>query len=204
MTLAEKYQANYDRIAHDHVSHWKVTGSNPFMPDGDVQAFNENTRYNLRAFVPAGSKIFDAGCGMGDLLAGLPEYERHGADIADEYLEVARTRGIDAIHANLEELPYPDATFDAVTACDVLEHVLDLNAVLRELLRVLKPGGILITRSPNCEDLWGYVNYTVYDFVHLRRFDEPGLRLMFTRIFGCEVIGCPVIGTEIGCVVRKP
>lgn len=201
--ISDKYRANYDRIAHDHVTHWRETGSNPFMSDESVRSFNGETTRILRQHVPARSKVLDAGCGMGLVLGGCPEYERHGVDIATEYLEIAATRGIETVQADLEALPYPDETFDAVLALDVLEHVLDLNAVLRELLRVLRPEGILIARSPNAEDLAGYVNYTVYDFVHLRRFDEATFRLTFERIFGCEVLECRPFETEIHCVVRK-
>ena len=54
-------------------------------------------------------------------------------------------------------MPYEDGFFDAIVACDVLEHVIDLNECCRQILRVLKPGGVLIVRVPFKEDLSPYL-----------------------------------------------
>jgi ubiquinone/menaquinone biosynthesis C-methylase UbiE len=48
-----------------------------------------------------------------------------------------------------ENLPYPDASFDVVVCLDVLEHVGDVETVLMEIYRALKPGGIVLTTVPN-------------------------------------------------------
>lgn len=202
--LKRSYEENYDAIAHDHVAYWREHGSNPFQGDVAVKVNRNATVALLRRYVPPGSRILDAGCAMGDLLMDCPEYEGHGVDIASEYLAIAAERGLNVRRANAEKLPYRSGWFDAVIATDLLEHVLDFNAVVRELLRVLRHGGVLIARSPHAEDLADYVNFTVYDFVHLRRFDEATFRLQFPKIFGCEVLECPLVGAEIHAVVRKP
>lgn len=219
------YRENYDQIARDHIAHWRETGNNPWQYPEHVEAVNEATAELVRAYSKPGDPILDAGCGMAEVLSRLPNYPyRYGCDFAIDYLPIARSRGIDARYGELEALPYAKDRFEVVIATDVLEHVLDLNAVVRELLRVLRPDGTLIVRSPDGEDLTPYLapDYP-YRYVHLRRFDEPSLRLLFDRVFGCEVLECPrittrvpikgdgyaiadteAVSTEIHAVVRKP
>jgi SAM-dependent methyltransferase len=94
-------------------------------------------------------------------------------------------------------LPYRDDFFDIVICTDILEHVIDLNASIKEIRRVLKHGGYLFVRVPNKEDLSQYLaNDSPYYFVHLRSFDRYSLELLFTRIadMRCiEICDGPVI-----------
>lgn len=90
-----------------------------------------------------GERILDLGCGDGQLTQKLVA---GGADIAaadasSEMVEAARSRGITAEVAKAEELPYADASFDAVFSNAVLHWVRDQDAMMREVHRVLKPGG---------------------------------------------------------------
>src|SRR4029077_13859742 len=130
--------------------------------------------------------ILDAGCGMGDLMLRLSDYESYGIDISAEYVAIAHHRALDVRRGRIEKLPWPKEVFDAVFATDVLEHVLDLNRVVKELLRVLKKGGVIIARTPN-EEALAY-DTGKYEFVHLRRFDHPTFHLLFGKIFRCEVL----------------
>jgi ubiquinone/menaquinone biosynthesis C-methylase UbiE len=144
---------------------------------------------------------------MGDLLVRIEGRERYGCDFNAEYLEVAASRGITVTQCDLEAMPYANDEFDLVVTTDVLEHVLDLNRVIWELLRVLRPGGHLIIRSPDNEDLTGYLapDYP-YRYAHLRRFDEASFRLLLSRVFGLEVVHAErIFGTawEINVVARK-
>jgi SAM-dependent methyltransferase len=201
VNVERAYRANYERIAHDHVEHWRAKGSNPFQ-EWRVLARNENETVSLalRHLAPDGV-LLDAGCGMGDLLMRFPEHERYGIDLAAEYVQIARERGLDAREGKLERLPWPRATFDLAFVTDVLEHVLDLNRVVRELLRVLKRGGVVIARTPNDEVLT--YETAPYEFVHLRRFDEVTLRLLFGKIFGCEVLEAYPVEDTIHIAARK-
>ncbi len=102
--------------------------------------------------------ILEVGCGSGGMLCVAARHVRHvtGMDIALRWLVVARKRlhehavaNVTLICAGAERMPVPDATFDAVLGIDVLDHVYDPPAVLREIERVLKPGGLCYLLVPN-------------------------------------------------------
>jgi len=194
----DAYVGNYERIASDHVAAMRPGAANPFIEEELWQSLERSTQAIVKRHLPPGSTILDVGVGLGRLLDPLSEFDRYGVDISQDYLARAREVGIQVAFARAEELPFDDSVFDAVVVCDVLEHVLDLNVVCREMLRVLKPGGLLIVRVPSREDLSVYLRDDLaYEFIHLRNFDLAGLRLLFQKIFcmsyleGSEV--CPYL-----------
>jgi 2-polyprenyl-3-methyl-5-hydroxy-6-metoxy-1,4-benzoquinol methylase len=92
--------------------------------------------------------VLDVGCGDGDFLRRLPPtVQGCGVDcLASDNLPP----NLKYVRANLAEgLPWKDATFDAVFAGEVIEHLLDTAGFLRECRRVLRPGGILTLTTPN-------------------------------------------------------
>jgi 2-polyprenyl-6-hydroxyphenyl methylase / 3-demethylubiquinone-9 3-methyltransferase len=106
---------------------------------------------------PRGKKTLDVGCG-GGLLA--EEFARLGCDVtgidpSEKSLDAARDHAraaglsIDYRQATGESIPFPDAAFDLVYCCDVLEHVDDLDKVIAEISRVLKPGGVFLYDTIN-------------------------------------------------------
>ena len=197
MTLTESYRATYDAIARDHVAHWERTGRNPFQ-DPKVLRYNEDE--TIRLLRSTAGSILDVGCGMGDLLLHFPDRETQGVDISYEYLKVARDRGLSVIQAEAESLPFTNATFDVVVATDILEHVFDMHAVAKELVRVAAEK--VIVRVPNMEPVsW---DSEPYGFVHVRILDEGTMRILFGPILGCEVEQCYVHGTEIHLVANVP
>ena len=184
----DRYVENYEKIAADHLAHLRATGANPFIPERLWIECERITADLLRRYGAAGARVLDVGCGLGRLLDQFPELRRHGMDISAAYLEHAQAKGIDVCLARVEDMPYSDGLFDVVVCTDVLEHVLDLHAACTQLLRVVRDNGVLIVRVPNREDLTGYLAPDLpYEFVHVRAFDEPGLRLLFERIHGCTV-----------------
>lgn len=97
----------------------------------------------------AGKSVLDLGCAGGFMAEAIAQRGAHvtGIDPAKEAIAAARSHaaqsGLDIRYDTGagEALPYDDAAFDAVVCVDVLEHVSDLEQVLQEVARVLKPGG---------------------------------------------------------------
>jgi SAM-dependent methyltransferase len=120
-------------------------------------------------------RFLDAGCGSGRTLDELATYGRvSGIDLSEAAVAAARRRGHDDVHvAAVEELPFPDATFDVVTCLDVIEHTRDDQVTLAELLRVTRPGGLLLATVPAYQALW-----SAHDIanLHYRRYDRSSLR----------------------------
>jgi len=107
-----------------------------------------------------GMRILDCGCGPGaiacDLAYIVAPGEVVGIDPEQSQIELARTaavaRNLDNARfevGNIYSLQFPDASFDAVLAHTVLEHVRDPLAALKEMRRVLKPGGVAAVRDPD-------------------------------------------------------
>lgn len=184
-----EYIQSYERISLDHVTEMKKTGKNPFIPE-DLWIESENsTKVLILKYAENGYRILDVGVGLGRLLSLLPSsFEKYGMDISMNYLKIAQRKGIEVCCSLVEDMPYKKDTFDMVVCTDVLEHVLDLNLACNKILSVLKGDGILIVRVPYREHLGGYLSSVCpYKFAHLRNFDEYSLRLLFEKVFGCEV-----------------
>jgi len=135
----------------------------PVVPDPVLDRKFAVLTAELLRLLPAESYL-DAGCGDGRYLAALaglgPLPQRVvGIDIAESILETARRAtasvGIEPelLRANLERLPLGNAEFDLVVSIQVLEHLLDPAAGIRELARVLKPGGTLLLSTDNRRNL---------------------------------------------------
>jgi demethylmenaquinone methyltransferase/2-methoxy-6-polyprenyl-1,4-benzoquinol methylase len=104
-------------------------------------------RLAVRAVVRPGDSVLDACCGTGDLAL---EAERAGGrvtglDFSERMLERARRKSatVEWVRGDVLELPFADASFDAATVGFGIRNVEDLEAGLRELARVLRPGGRL-------------------------------------------------------------
>jgi CMP-N,N'-diacetyllegionaminic acid synthase len=105
-------------------------------------------------------RFLDIGCGLGFLLSGIPEgWEKHGVEVSGFAAERARSHGT-IHHGDLASAHYPSGHFDLVVMHHVIEHVDDPSQLMREALRVLKPGGKLVLGTPD------------FDGAMARRFGE--------------------------------
>jgi SAM-dependent methyltransferase len=135
-----------------------------------------------RHFDP-GAAILDVGCGSAWLADEFRNYT--GVDSSLEAVEQARALGRNVVHANVEKsLPFPDRSFDAAVLKDVLEHADDPVAIVRDVRRVLKPGGRVFASSPDAQR-WVWNDYT-----HRRPFTRRAYRLLFADAgFEVERVG---------------
>lgn len=116
------------------------------------------------------TKILDFGCNTGVLVGILQRdgWNISGSDISGEAIEYGQKRGIKNLSvADGVALPYMDASFDAVLCLDVLEHIEDDSFALKEIWRVLKPGGRAIIMVPAFRFLWGVQDVVAH---HYRRY----------------------------------
>lgn len=106
--------------------------------------------------VRAPLRILDVGCGTGANLEMLSQFgSAEGVDVSDEALEFCRRKGLAVQKGLAEKLPYADETFDITTALDVVEHLDDDIAGLKEMHRVTKTGGYSLIFVPAFMWLWG-------------------------------------------------
>jgi SAM-dependent methyltransferase len=113
------------------------------------------------AFGRAPAKILDAGCGTGGLMrrmrSEVPAWEWTGLDALPLACQLAGQRsGAAIVEGRVEALPFADEEFDAVVSTDVLCNVKEDEVAIRESLRVLRPGGVLIVNVPVYQWLWSY------------------------------------------------
>jgi SAM-dependent methyltransferase len=112
----------------------------------------DDARVPLVAAVVAAApgRVLEVGCGWGELaewIARETGAEVVAIDLSPRMVELASERGIDARVADVQALPFADATFDVVVAAWMLYHVPDLELGLAEIARVLRPGGTFVAST---------------------------------------------------------
>lgn len=134
-------------------------------------------------------RVLEVGCGAGATLQWLKQSGQAahttGVELSADAAEVARGRVDELMEGPLEQwLPgMADASFDMVLCLDVLEHLVDPWATVRDLYRVVKPGGVVIVSLPNVRNhrvilpllfkgAWQYEEAGIMDRTHLRFFSE--------------------------------
>lgn len=104
----------------------------------------------------SGLSILDVGCGTGANLEMLSQFgSAEGVDVSDDALEFCRRKGLNVKKGLAETLPFADEAFDITTALDVVEHLDDDIAGLKEMHRVTKSGGYSLIFVPAFMWLWG-------------------------------------------------
>ena len=120
-------------------------------------------------------RILDVGCGTGANLQMLAQFgAAEGVDVSTDALDFCRARGLARVKQGAaESLPFPDAAFDLVTGLDVVEHLDDDIAGLREMCRVLRADGRAVLFVPAFMFLWGVQDDISH---HRRRYTLPELK----------------------------
>jgi ubiquinone/menaquinone biosynthesis C-methylase UbiE len=111
----------------------------------------------------------DVGAGRGELIRLFRDRfgtEGTACDYTDELMKLAGQR-VDIADLNVQSFPYPDASFDVVTATEVIEHLENFRRVVREIHRVLQPGGVCILSTPNILNLNSRLRFLWFGFWNL-------------------------------------
>jgi SAM-dependent methyltransferase len=146
----EMQQHTYAIMDEVEGSHWWFVGRRKIL-----ESFLEPIVEKLRTPHSA-LRILDVGCGTGANIEMLSQYgEAEGVDVSDDALEFCRQKGLKVQKGLAETLPYADETFDLTTALDVVEHLDDDIAGLKEMFRVTKSGGYSLIFVPAFMWLWG-------------------------------------------------
>lgn len=178
----------------------------------------------LSRFVKPNSKVLDFGCGDGSHCGDLAKAIRAtyvGMDVSQVAVERCRAHGLNAVHREANSIfPFEEESFDCVVSFEVFEHVTELELPLREILRVLTPGGFLVGSVPNSVHLpnrllmaLGYFSpggspetslKAPWKDPHIRFFNKKSL-LTFLGVMGfreCQVVGSNFSLAELPIIYR--
>jgi ubiquinone/menaquinone biosynthesis C-methylase UbiE len=138
-----------------------ATWNEKYKPGGTLDFRVASFERLLAERLPPHSTILDLGCGTAAVASALSArgLQVTACDIAEEMIDagkrIYRESAIEwcLLPSHWTRLPFDDSTFDAIVASSVLEYVLDVNAVLIECHRILKPAGILVATVPDNRSL---------------------------------------------------
>ena len=161
--------------------------------DGDFVFVPERVPL-FRDAVGLGKRVLDLGCRSGALTRHfLDGNSVVGLDVDAAALEKAAALGIEPLQADVEQpLPLEDASFDAVVAGELLEHLRFPDALVAEIRRVLRPGGVLVGSVPNAFRVQSRLRFLrgrppEDDPTHLRMFSPAALRELLAGFEGVQL-----------------
>lgn len=175
--LPQEMQAHTYSIMNEvEKGHWWFVGRRQI-----IKSFLARLVRTLKADVGKGKvRILDVGCGTGANLEMLSQFgDAEGVDVSSEALSFCRARGLANVkQGEAERLPYEAESFELVTGLDVVEHLDDDLAGLKEMHRVLRPEGRALMFVPAFMFLWG-----VQDDIsnHRRRYTMDELKSVVTK-----------------------
>lgn len=142
------------------------------------------------AALPPGGRLLDVGCGTGNIgmeaLDGDKTLNVTASDFTIEMIRVGRRRpggqSVSWCHADALQLPFPDATFDAVTSGYLIRNVIDVRRAFEEQMRVVKPGGrvVCLDTSPvSRHALWPFILFHMKVVIPLLGYLVAGNRAAY-------------------------
>src|SRR6266478_6195140 len=128
------------------------------------------------------NRLLDIGCGAGSLLEAARKsgWKAEGVEISRPAVDHVRAAGFEAFCGELTEAAYPTGHFDVVTASELLEHVPEPGHLVREVARILHPGGLWWATTPHSKGASGQLLKLDWSVIsppeHLHLFSARGLR----------------------------
>ena len=183
--LARREFASEERLLQRRLDRWAEVD-----PSYDA----EGLELDLLAVLEPES-VLEIGPGPGELAARLKA--QLGAsvvavDLSERLVELVRARGVEAVVGDAQALPFPDGRFHAVVANFVLHFVPDLDAALREIHRVLVPGGAFLAATAHADhlaDVWALVDHRFAPSAFGCETGEVALRRHFAEVERYDVRG---------------
>jgi len=179
------------------------TDTDDYFQGHDVDAKKQSALDKMAYFektLGRRGRYLDVACGRGESLWAAREsgWEYEGVDASSAYLEWAEANlGVRGKLGTLEEIKFPDNHFDAITMNAIIEHLYDPYSTMREVFRILKPGGLLSFDAPNEDGLYMrignlYMRAQGRDWVvtlaptfppyHVQGFNPRSLRRLLARV----------------------
>jgi SAM-dependent methyltransferase len=137
---------DYERQTHEAEDrHWWYSGRRKVL-EGAIAGLG----------LPKPARILDAGCGSGRNMLELARFGSvTGIELSDTSVQLARERDVGEVLAgSVLEMPFAEDSFDLAVSLDVIEHLEDDLAAMRELRRTVAPGGVLLVTVPAYQWLW--------------------------------------------------
>jgi 2-polyprenyl-3-methyl-5-hydroxy-6-metoxy-1,4-benzoquinol methylase len=140
----------------------------------------------VRRFAPGG-RLLDAGAAYGLFLKAASQYfEGSGLDVSSYAAQVAREEfGMDVNAGNIEKTGFPDAHFDVVVLWDIIEHLIRPVDAMREVARILKPGGHVFISTDDAANwlprMLGSNWWAIAPPMHLCHFSKKGMNAAMQR-----------------------
>lgn len=164
-----------------------------------IPAFLSGRIDEIVAGFGSGGRLLDVGFGAGMFLeaARRAGWLTAGVDVSLAAITHARELGLDVFHGTLAEAAYPDASFDVVVATEILEHVSDVRPLLDQIVRVLRPGGLLWATTPHARGVSGRLLGSTWSVVsppeHVQLFSISGLQKLL-RASGFQTVAVAAEG----------
>jgi ubiquinone/menaquinone biosynthesis C-methylase UbiE len=175
-------KAQVDELFTKTVDDWARFYADPKPKTLNSQNLVSRRRFALEmleARVAHGSKILDVGCGTGHLAGELLQrgYDAWGVDMSDAMVSYARQHYAPERFqvGDIEKIPFPDNTFDAIMCLGVMEYLRNDEPALREMWRVLTDGGKAIITTPSSICPFYYMDRAMEKFRYVIR---PLIRVM--------------------------
>jgi ubiquinone/menaquinone biosynthesis C-methylase UbiE len=202
------HQYKIDPQKRDHLGLYK-------FPLGNIFEGIRIKKIKKVAAIQGGYNVLEVGCGHGHVLDVILKKNAKviGVDINFNSLMISNKRldgkDVSLIQSNAHNLPFKDKTFNVLICSEVLEHLPNLEEVLKEFKRVIKPNGKIIITVPNDPLMriarliyWPFLEYkSLVAETHIHNFTKNSLKKLLARYFRVQYVRL-LYGIRLFALVR--